>query len=72
MVGLGDIMMTFQAREWAVNKTTSTSCRYLNVLVYINTLLDANADRKLGKCPINHTDSEMNGSDYDSFIRVFV
>ena len=44
MVGLGDIMMTLQAREWAVNKTTSTSCRYLNVLVYINTLLDANAD----------------------------
>ena len=25
----------------------------------INTLLDANADRKLGKCPISHTDSEM-------------
>ena len=72
MLGLGDIMMTLQAREWAVKKTTSTSCRYLNVLVYINTLLDANADRKLGKCPINHTDSEMNGSDYDSFIRVFV
>ena len=30
------IMMTLQAREWAVNKTTSTSCCYLNVLVYIS------------------------------------
>jgi len=34
--------------------------------------MNANADRKLGKCPISHTNREMNGSDYDSFILVFV